>query len=165
MFYLPIVALHSKMAEEYNRLSHEQQRKLDHVIALVKKYLLKQSEHNAITECEFKTGVLEEDNLAVTLTGIDDGHWSPCIVFTPNVLVLKDNNDQHLACWSSVVLYHEYVHALMYMHGYMGNPAAHAEDFRAKCDEYKRDNANETLIEEAIKVASGEKRCLNPNNC
>ena len=141
-------------ADEHNRLSYEQQGKLDFLIAYVKKYLLKQSKQKAIEECEYKTGT-DEDNLAVTLSGSEEGHYSPCIVLTPNVLELKDKDDQPLACWSSVVLYHEYVHALMYMDGYMGDGAAHDEDFRAKCDEYKKDNANDILIEQAKAEVQG----------
>ena len=151
-------------ADEHNRLSYEQQGKLDFLIAYVKKYLLKQSKQKAIEECEYKTGT-DEDNLAVTLSGSEEGHYSPCIVLTPNVLELKDKDDQPLACWSSVVLYHEYVHALMYMDGYMGDGAAHDEDFRAKSDKYKKNNANDILIEQAKAERSGEKQCLNPAKC
>ena len=102
-----------KMANNHIRLSNEQEGKLDYLIAYVKKYLLKQSKHKAIEEIRYKTSTDLADNVAVTLTGSDGGHYSPCIVFTPNVLELKDNDDQPLACWSSVVLYHEYVHALI----------------------------------------------------
>ena len=138
------------MANNHIRLSNEQHGKLDYLIAYVKKYLLKQSKQKAIEECEYKTGT-DEDNLAVTLSGSEEGHYSPCIVLTPNVLELKDKDDQPLACWSSVVLYHEYVHALMYMDGYMGDGAAHDEDFRAKRDEYKKNNANDILSKQRQK--------------
>ena len=153
------------MANNHIRLSNEQEGKLDYLIAYVKKYLLKQSKHKAIEEIRYKTSTDLADNLAVTLTGSDGGHYSPCIVFTPNVLVLKDNDDQPLACWSSVVLYHEYVHALMYIDTEKDSGEGHDEFFRAKCEVYKRDNANDVLIEEAKLVRSGEKLCLNPTKC
>ena len=123
-----------KMADKYNHLSYEQQGKLDFLIAYVKKYLLKQSKQKAIEECEYKTGT-DEDNLAVTLSGSEEGHYSPCIVLTPNVLELKDKDDHSLACWSSVVLYHEFVHALMYIDREKDSGEAHDELFRAKCEE------------------------------
>ena len=164
MYFTSYCLLNSKIADKYNCLSYEQRGKLDFLIAFVKKYLLKQSKHKDITECEYKTAI-DKDNDAVTLTGSDGGHYSPCIVLTPNVLELKDKNDQHLTCWSSVVLYQKYVHALMYMDGYQGDGPAHEEDFRSKCDEYKKDNANYILIEEAKAERSSFKQCLNPNNC
>ena len=154
-----------KMANNHIRLSNEQEGKLDYSIAYVKKYLLKQSKHKAIQEIRYKTGTDLADNVAVTLTGSDGGHYSPCIVFTPNVLVLKDNDDLPLACWLSVVLYHEFVHALMYIDREKDSSEAHDELFRAKCEEYKRNNANDVLIEEAKLVRSGEKLCLNPTKC
>ena len=139
------------MANNHIRLSNEQEGKLDYLIAYVKKYLLKQSKHKAIEEIRYKTSTDLGEDVAVTLTGSDGGHYNPCIVFNPNVLELKDNNDQPLACWSSVVLYHEYVHALMYMDGYMGDGTAHDEDFRAKSDEYKKNNANDILSKQRQK--------------
>ena len=153
------------MANNHIRLSNEQEGKLDYLIAYVKKYLLKQSKHKAIEEIRYKTSTDLGEDVAVTLTGSDGGHYSPCIVFTPNVLVLKDNDDQPLACWSSVVLYHEFVHALMYIDREKDSGEAHDELFRAKCEEYKRNNANDVLIEEAKLVRSGEKLCLNPTKC
>ena len=56
-----------------------------------------------------------------TLTGLPDW-YNPWIALTQTVLDMKDNDGQSLACWSAVVLFHEYIHELMYIDRYTEDP-------------------------------------------
>ena len=56
-----------------------------------------------------------------TLTGLPDW-YNPWIALTQTVLDMKDKDGQPLACWPAVVLFHEYIHALMYIDRYTEDP-------------------------------------------
>ena len=155
------------MAYNEIRLTREQEGKLDYLFAYVKKFLLNKSKHKAIEEIRYKTSTnLGENRVALTMVG--GVNYSPLIILDPKVLELKDNNAHPLTCWSVVILYHEFVHALMYLDTKEDIGEKHDDNFRANCEVYHactRDHANEVYIENAKLESSGVKMCLNPNKC
>ena len=117
---------------------------------------------------EFKhyTPTPGSDDLAVTIGGVEHAYeWdNPDIGVSDTVLEMKDQNGDPLACWSAIILFHEFAHAAIhYDNDWDVEFIAHGPEFRNKLDNLKKEDIEPSYLQSAKAERSPVKTCINPS--
>ena len=110
----------------------------------------------------------ESKELAITQHGVLNPYeWEkPVIGLSNKVLKMKDKNGQPIACYSTIVLFHEIAHAAIhYDRDLTVKFENHGPEFRAKLDILKKQGINRLYLEAAKKADLGEMKCISPRRC
>ena len=114
------------------------------------------------------TPIPGSEDLAVTIGGVEHAYeWdNPDIGVSDTVLEMKDQNGDPLACWSAIILFHEFAHAaILYDKDWNVDFTQHGPYFKNKLDNLKKEDINPLYLQSAKAARSPVKMCINPSKC
>ena len=108
------------------------------------------------------------NELAFTQNGVDITYeWEkPIIGLSNKVLEMKGDNGQPLACYSTIVLFHEIAHAAIHYDKDLTVKFQNQnKEFKAKLDILMKQDINPLYLEAAKKAHMWEMKCISPRGC